>query len=72
MPTRMERLQASLEKEERKTDLKRLKKVQEYLGFALTIFAKDFHGEHTDVVIRPIRIAISDCSTEINNLISSS
>lgn len=69
MATRREKLVESLAKEDRKADLKRIKKAQEYLVLAFTVLAKQFYDEDSEDVISPVRLAVSDCMRELKEVI---
>lgn len=65
MPTRRERLLESLAKEDRKADIKRLRKAENYLEAAQISLEKELHDRKSEDVISRVRIVITDCRTEV-------
>lgn len=69
MPTRRERLVESLKKEDRKADLKRLKKAKEYLGLAIAVLENPMHDQGFEGYISGVRPEIADQCDFINKVI---
>lgn len=65
MPTRMERLEESLKKEQHKADTKRLKKAHQYLQLGLAVLKDLFHNEDNSVLASEIFSALDKPMAEL-------
>lgn len=69
MPTKIERLEASLKKAHEKADLKRLKKAEEYFTLALKTLEDDFHNEDYSQLANGFFAVIHDQIDELRNIV---
>lgn len=69
MPTRRERLVESLKKEDRRADLKRLKKAKEYLGLAIAVLENPMHDQDFEGQVDVVRPEIAEQCDFINKVI---
>jgi len=70
MPTRLEKLDASLKREQHKADLKRLKKAKEYFDLGLKVIQEPFFNPAITVKVSVAFDGIDEHRTEIERIIT--
>lgn len=68
MATRLQRAQASLKREERKADLKRLNQAKDYIRVALEFLKDPFHNQKFESHSATIKPKLADIRQELTNV----
>lgn len=69
MATRLQRAQETLKREEKKSDLKRLKEARSHLQAAYAFLKDPIHDTETETYVDTIRLPIADFAVQLQHVI---